>query len=200
MPNAWIASACLLVLLTHCCTGVQAQDKAAPATLPAAAPPPVPAVKAVAAVEERRMYCIRCRVSETDIAGKTQLIAHPQLMTIEGQPATLQMGANVTPPDAIAPVDDVFSGKCLKVLLRRGQKGLLVLDANLELRQDQQAPGDRLVVTTTGVRVVEPVKLGQAFAVLLPNDEGKPVLRCEFTVSEVKNDLDQAGRARAPRR
>ena len=173
-------------------------DTPQPSTRPPAAPVQVQNLQPPPA--QAKMYRIQCRVTETNAAGKVDVISSPQMMTVEGQAASAQVGASPTPPDALGPSDDLFCGIQVKFVVRRGKNQQTILDASFELRQDQHPTGERVVITNRGVRVIEAVTLGQAFVVSLPNDAGKPATRCEFTVFDATAELREAQAKRGIRR
>jgi hypothetical protein len=149
-----------------------------------AAPAQQAALAGQAAPAERPMYIVQCKIYQTDAAGNIDVLSRPQVVTLEDQPAVIQVGADVVPPQSLGPCDDLFCGNKARLVVRRGKNRQLVLDASLQLARDQNPPGERVVITHQGVRVVEPILLGLAFAISLPSDPGQPATHCEFTVQD----------------
>jgi hypothetical protein len=116
----------------------------------------------------RCQYLIDVRLYRTGADGKEALAAAPKVVTTEGEPAYVQIGERISPPNGFTESLDVGFSLIVKIYRNNGK---LFLDTSASACGLAEQKADRVCITTTGLRVVEAVTLGQKISVALPDDE-----------------------------
>lgn len=160
----------LLFLFVFIGRGVQAGDK------------PVP------------MYQIEIKLIETMPDGRELVLNHPQLMTLEGQPASIDIRPTILPPKGIKPDEPLRSGMCVLVNVLR-KDGQVFLDATVDKSQTGRADAEGVHITTQSVRVVELITLGKK--IIVPSPWAK-TLRWELLVQAPQPKPSSGNKATMP--
>ena len=103
-------------------------------------------------------------------------------MTLEGQPACIDIGHKIQPPTDVALQEPLRGGRYFLVTVIR-KNGRVFVDATARLDDAGRADADGVRITTNGFRVVEAINLGQKITVPLPRDQPG---RWELLVQEVQ--------------
>ena len=132
-------------------------------------------------------YAIACRLVEVGADGREQQLSAPVVMTTEAMPAEVSIGSE-TPvangPKAAAPLRE---GIECKLSVDRGADGRLYLDARVEHSRSLDNKKDRVRMAIQGVRILEPVTLGEKLVVPVTDLRGRqPRMRFEVTVTAAK--------------
>ncbi len=116
-------------------------------------------------------YEIQLKLVERGADGRVQVLCAPRLMTLEGQPAVVQVGGEVPAPRGSEVAEPLRYGTSFSVkVFRTG--GRLLVDATANVADLSSATDDGVRITTRGLRLVEAITLGKAITVAL--DSGKP--------------------------
>jgi hypothetical protein len=134
-------------------------------------------------------YLIECQLLDTGPDGQTRVLSHPVLMTLEGQPAVIRVGGEVPLPKAAPVTGGPFKGLLLEVKVCRTEGGQTFLDANFQRSWTPSEPKpDSVRLLTVGVRIIEPVRLGQKISVPLgPDGVQTTSRRFEIVVRDAAN-------------
>ena len=126
------------------------------------------------------MYQIEIKLIETIANGRELVLNHPQLVTREGRPASVDIRVDTQPPKGIKLDEPLRSGICVLVnILRKDSQ--LFLDATVNKSQTSRADAEGVHITTQSVRVVELITLGKKIVVHPP---WAKTLRWELLVQE----------------
>jgi beta-lactamase regulating signal transducer with metallopeptidase domain len=129
-------------------------------------------------------YTVRLRVVLAGAEEQERVMARPTLVTIEGQPASLWVGARIPPPEATQGTEEIFTGvKICQTISRRN--GKVYLDGTYRNTVLHEAPDEGLQLETTESRLIRPIQLGKKLTVLLPGvDDRGAQTRVEIVVQE----------------
>ena len=127
---------------------------------------------------ERRKLKIEIKLIQTTPGGKELLLAHPQVMTFEGQPACIDIQPNIPSPKGIKLDGPLRSGLYVLVNVLR-KDGRLFLDATVNKSETSRADAESVSISTQSVRVVELITLGKRIVVPVSQSEN---LRWELLV------------------
>jgi hypothetical protein len=128
------------------------------------------------------MYQIELNLIEEHASGKENRVFAPRVMALEGQPACIDVGYVIQPPKDAVLHDSLRGGRYFLVSVFR-KSGRVFLDATARLDDAGQADANGVRITTTGLRVVQAITLGQKITVPLPlGQEG----RWELLVQEAQ--------------
>ena len=143
------------------------------------------------------MYQIELNLIEQDAAGKEHCLSSPRLMTLEGQPACIDIGHTIQPPRDVELQESLRTGHNFLVTVSR-KNGRVFLDATARIENPGQSDANSVQITTTGFRVVKAITLGQKITLPLPFAQKS---RWELLVQEAQKKTlqkDESVQSRAP--
>ena len=146
-------------------------------------------------------YEVYIRLVKIGQNGEERVLAQPQVSTLADRDVTLNLGGELETPRIVSDKEVVAPlpfGTSAKLRLHRLRPENLVLDIDLMSRRivnDGSIEAKRLHIQSTGLRMIEPVKLGHKTTIPMEHNENGDVLsRFEFRVTKI----DQRSVSAAP--
>jgi hypothetical protein len=112
-------------------------------------------------------YEIQLNLIVEEVPGKEHCVYRPCAMALEGQPASIDFGFPIQPPEDAVLQEPLRRGHYFLVTVFR-KNGRIFVDATARLDATDQADVNAVRITTTGLRVVEAITMGQKITVPLP--------------------------------
>ncbi|MFZ5831876.1 MAG: hypothetical protein ACOY3P_17455 [Planctomycetota bacterium] len=137
-------------------------------------------------------YVVSMKLTRTRTDGKIAVLSRPTLMVTEGHPAQITVGGEVNAPEGAGLSEPLRSGIEAEVVVHRGKKGPL-LDMSAQVSQMHAPEAEGVRITSSGLRLIEPVVLGQTKTVTVSATD-----RWEITVEDARTAAKQARAKDAP--
>jgi hypothetical protein len=151
-----------------------------------------------------RVFRIKCVVIERDVDGKEQVLSRPQVMTVAGQPAHVQIasatplatGVEAAAGGAAKPIVSVVTvGTSLSMKISPEKAGRAAFDVSIERSAIESVEETKLEDGTTrqsarigtkSTRILQSIEYGKTIVVGLDDkDAAKSKTRAEFVVLEM---------------